>query len=233
MVSEVNTAVNRPRMKRKLTASILIVLLLCAAFVLPACKKKDEGNPKVTVIMEDGSEIHLELFPEFAPETVANFLKLVDEHFYDGVVIHRNIKDFMIQTGWVTYDDTSETFSFKPEVPSIKGEFASNGFTQNTLSHTTGVISMARTDNMDSASGQFFICTSNGTNVKALDGNYAAFGQVTDVQSKNVLAMLASYGAAGYTMYGVLDTGSTVTFTDFPTLNYVPEYLRIKTVIRE
>lgn len=129
------------------------------------------ANTKVKVEMEKGGEFVIELFPEFAPETAANFESLVKEGFYDGVVFHRVIDDFMAQGG----DPTGTGMGGSGK--NIKGEFAQNGFAQNTLSHTRGVVSMARSMNPDSASSQFFICYGDCT---FLDGQYAGFGKVIE-----------------------------------------------------
>ena len=124
----------------------------------------------VKIEMENGKTITLELYPEIAPKTVANFEKLVKEKFYDGIIFHRVISGFMIQGG----DPTGTGCGGSDE--EIYGEFLSNGF-NNTLSHERGVISMARTNDPNSASSQFFIMHNDG---KFLDGNYAAFGKVVD-----------------------------------------------------
>ena len=122
--------------------------------------------------MENGGTFKIELYPEYAPKTVENFLKLVSEGFYDGLTFHRVVDDFMAQGG-------DPALSGKKTADSIYGEFASNGFAQNTLHHDRGVISMARTNMPDSASSQFFICYSD-TYAGSLDGNYAAFGKVIE-----------------------------------------------------
>lgn len=124
----------------------------------------------VRIEMDNGGIIELELYPDKAPETVANFEKLVSEGFYDGLTFHRIIRGFMIQGG--DPDGTGMGGSEK----CIHGEFASNGFTQNDLKHERGVISMARTAYPDSASSQFFIMHEDAPH---LDGEYAAFGRVT------------------------------------------------------
>ncbi len=129
------------------------------------------ANTKVKVEMENGSEFIIELMPEFAPETAANFEGLVKEGFYDGVIFHRVIDDFMAQGG----DPTGTGMGGSGK--NIKGEFLQNGFPQNTLSHTRGVVSMARSMNPNSASSQFFICYGDCT---FLDSQYAAFGKVTE-----------------------------------------------------
>ena len=127
---------------------------------------------KVKVTMENHGEFTIELYPEFAPATVANFLKLAGSGFYDGTIFHRVVDNFMAQGG----DPEGTGMGGADET--IKGEFAANGFTQNTLSHTRGVISMARSMMPDSASSQFFICYSDDCTF--LDGNYAAFGKVIE-----------------------------------------------------
>ena len=131
-------------------------------------------HPQVKVTMENGKSFTIELYPEFAPETVEHFLKLVDSGFYDGVPFHRVVKGFMAQGGDPDGDGNSN-----PGEETIHGEFAANGFTQNTLSHTRGVVSMARSQDPDSASSQFFICYSDNY-TSSLDGSYAAFGKVIE-----------------------------------------------------
>lgn len=125
----------------------------------------------VRFVMEDGSYFVVELLPEYAPETVANFQALVAEHFYDGLTFHYIAKGFMIQGG----DPNGDGSGFSEN--KIKGEFSANGFTQNTLSHTRGVISMAHGADNDSASCQFFIVHEDYT---SLDGKFAAFGRVIE-----------------------------------------------------
>lgn len=164
-------------MMKKICCLILSCLLLCVSFT--ACSKKDENLEKVNLVsektdyvaiqVEDYGTIVIHLRADVAPITVANFQKLVSEGFYDGLIFHRVIENFMIQGGDPKGNGTggsSET---------IKGEFESNGV-QNDLSHKRGVISMARNSiSMDSASSQFFICHADST---YLDGDYAAFGEV-------------------------------------------------------
>lgn len=126
-------------------------------------------NTKVLITMENGDEITVELYPQFAPETVNNFITLVNEGFYNGLIFHRVISGFMIQGG----DPTGTGMGGSDK--KIKGEFASNGFSENTLKHTRGVISMARAMSPNSASSQFFIMHEDAPH---LDGSYAAFGKV-------------------------------------------------------
>ena len=128
------------------------------------------ANPIVTIIMTDGSVMKAELYPEVAPNTVNNFISLVKKGFYDGLVFHRVIRGFMIQGG-----DPQGTGMGGPGY-SIKGEFTYNGFS-NDLKHTPGVLSMARAMDPNSAGSQFFIMHETSPH---LDGQYAAFGKVTD-----------------------------------------------------
>ncbi len=129
----------------------------------------NEDHPQVKFTMENGGSFIMELYPEYAPQTVKNFVKLVSEGFYDGLTFHRVVEDFMAQGG------CPDGTGFGGSDMNIKGEFAINGFEQNTLSHTRGVVSMARSTSYNSASSQFFICYSDAT---FLDGQYAAFGMV-------------------------------------------------------
>lgn len=126
-------------------------------------------NVNVKITMENGGEIELELYPYIAPETVENFKTLAENSFYDGLTFHRIIKGFMIQGG----DPLGNGMGGSDKT--IKGEFLMNGF-KNDLKHTRGVISMARSQNPNSASSQFFIMHEDAPH---LDGSYAAFGKVT------------------------------------------------------
>ena len=127
-------------------------------------------NPIVKFEMADGSIFKAELYPDIAPNTVNNFISLVNKGFYDNLIFHRVIKGFMIQGG-----DPQGTGMGGPGY-SIKGEFNLNGFTNN-LKHTPGVLSMARAMNPDSAGSQFFVMHETSPH---LDGSYAAFGKVTE-----------------------------------------------------
>ncbi len=128
------------------------------------------ANPIVTITMESGDQIKVELYPEIAPNTVNNFISLVNHNFYDGLDFHRVISGFMIQGG------CPDGTGMGGPGYSIKGEFSSNGF-KNELKHKRGVISMARSMNPDSAGSQFFIMHADAPH---LDGSYAAFGAVTE-----------------------------------------------------
>lgn len=128
-------------------------------------------NPIVTIEMQNGSTIKVELYPDKAPNTVNNFISLVKSGFYDGIIFHRVIKGFMIQGG-----DPAGVGTGGPGYH-IAGEFKSNGFNGNDIKHERGVISMARAYAPDSAGSQFFIMHANAS---YLDGQYAAFGKVTE-----------------------------------------------------
>lgn len=169
--------------------SISVIAVILSMMMLVASCGKGSGDSKpsptpastpnpelvkntinATIEIEDLGEIKLELYPDLAPETVENFVELAEDGFYDGTIFHRVIEDFMIQGGG--YDENLK----QKKTSTIKGEFAANGF-ENTLSHVRGVISMARAQDMDSASSQFFIVQQDAT---YLDGQYAAFGRVTE-----------------------------------------------------
>ena len=148
---------------KKLIAFAMILMLLGAAFA-------ETTTPIATIEMENGDIMKLELYPDIAPNTAANFIELANSGFYDGLIFHRVIPGFMIQGG-----DPTGTGMGGPGY-AIKGEFASNGF-DNPLSHARGVISMARAQDPDSAGSQFFIMHADGD---FLDGEYAAFGKVIE-----------------------------------------------------
>ena len=137
-------------------------------------------NPIVTIEMENGDVMKAELYPEIAPNTVKNFISLVNKGFYDGVIFHRVIRGFMIQGG-----DPQGTGVGGPGY-SIKGEFSYNGFA-NDLKHTKGVLSMARTMEPNSAGSQFFIMHETSPH---LDGQYAAFGKV--VEGEDIIDKIAA-----------------------------------------
>ena len=130
----------------------------------------NEKNPRILIEVEELGNIEVELFPEVAPITVENFLKLIDKDFFKGIIFHRVIRGFMIQGG----DPTGTGMGGSKET--IKGEFLSNGV-KNLLNHTRGVISMARTSYPNSASSQFFIMHDDA---EYLDGEYAGFGAVVN-----------------------------------------------------
>lgn len=127
-------------------------------------------NPVITIEMENGDVIKAELYPEIAPNTVNNFISLVNKGFYDGLIFHRVIRGFMIQGG------CPQGIGIGGPGYQIKGEFLQNGF-PNSLAHTKGVLSMARAMHPDSAGSQFFIMHEKSPH---LDGAYAAFGKIIE-----------------------------------------------------
>ena len=155
-------------MKKLLT----ICLLLVCGFTLTACgqeeKKAAPAEPATAVFNTSMGDFEVKLATDKAPKTTANFIKLAEKGFYDGLVFHRVIDDFMIQGGDPNGNGTGGSSQ------RIKGEFSANGV-QNDLKHTRGVLSMARSSAMDSASSQFFIMHADAPH---LDGQYAAFGKV-------------------------------------------------------
>ncbi len=161
--------------------ALLVMAIFAMNLLLTGCSSKQNSDsppissngehPRVQIEMEDGSKMVLELYPEFAPETVENFVNLSKSGFYDGLKFHRIIEGFMIQGGDPNGNGTGGSGKH------IKGEFAENGFSQNTLKHTKGIISMARSSDLNSASSQFFIMDGE---VSSLDGKYAAFGKLIE-----------------------------------------------------
>lgn len=169
-------------MKANQRMMYIAILSLFLMFILASCSpEKQEENiqveheltgkkPVVTMTIKNEEPVKIELYPDIAPNTVNNFIALIEEGFYEGLTFHRVISDFMIQGG-----DPDGNGSGGPGY-AIKGEFSSNGH-ENSLSHEPGVISMARTQDLNSAGSQFFIVTGDAT---YLDGDYAAFGNVIE-----------------------------------------------------
>ena len=190
---------NREYTKIKFVATIIAIILVLGliAYVTNTIIKKQNfyvQNPLATIEVENFGTIKVELYPNYAPETVANFIALANNGFYDGLTFHRTIPDFMIQGGDPNGDGTGNATlkdlgQDSDEEYTITGEFIANGDNNNTLKHERGVISMARSDyssysaslateGYNSASCQFFITTEDSTD--SLDGLYAAFGKVTE-----------------------------------------------------
>jgi peptidyl-prolyl cis-trans isomerase B (cyclophilin B) len=163
------TALSRDKFTEKIKKSVDFFMFLCYT-EKNIRERKLILMKKVTIEMENGGVMTLELYEDKAPVTTENFIKLAKEGFYDGLIFHRVIKGFMIQGG-----DPTGTGMGGPGYQ-IKGEFASNGV-KNDLRHTRGVISMARSMMPDSAGSQFFIMHKDAPH---LDGQYAAFGKMTD-----------------------------------------------------
>jgi len=138
-----------------------------------------------TLRFTNGKKINFELYPDIAPQSVANFVSLAKEGFYDGMCFHRVIPNFMIQGGGFLVKNGS--LKEQKSKQTVKGEFNSNGF-KNDLKHEAGVFSMARTNVKDSATSQFFICVAPSP---YLDGEYAGFGKATDEESINVAVQVS------------------------------------------
>ena len=147
-------------------------------------------NPIIKINVKDYGTMTAELYPEKAPKTVANFVKLAKANFFEGLIFHRVIKGFMIQGGGYTEDMQDK------DTDSIKGEFKANGFMANDLKHERGVLSMARTSDPDSASSQFFVMHQNAPH---LDAQYAGFGKLTD--GFDVLDAIANVKTGSYGWY--------------------------------
>ena len=147
-------------------------------------------HPIIRIHVRDFGTMTAELYPEKAPKTVANFLSLIENGFFEDLIFHRIIKGFMIQGGGYTEDMEHK------EAESIRGEFKANGFMPNDLKHTRGVLSMARTQDPDSASSQFFVMHMDAPH---LDAQYAGFGKVTE--GLDVLDAIASVKTGSYGWY--------------------------------
>ena len=161
---------------KKYILFIICLVLLCG------CSKNPKENPIATFEIQDYGVITIELYPKIAKNTVANFVNLIEDGFYDNNNFHRLAKGFVLQGG-----DPTATGTGGPGY-TIKGEFSLNGYT-NKLSHLTGIISMARSEDYNSAGSQFFIVLSDDAKT-SLDGKYAAFGKVID--GMNVIEDIAN-----------------------------------------
>ena len=178
---------------------------------------RNKQDPFVELTLSTGDTIRLELYPNVAPIAVENFTKYVEDGFYDGVIFHRIIKNFMIQTGGfeekeVTLESGEKETRLSqktPTYPAIKGEFSANGV-RNDLSHTRGVLSMARvgktppetSKQFNSATSQFFICSEiTEGQTSSLNGNYAAFGCVIDEESMEVVSKLEKVETTSKDLY--------------------------------
>ena len=153
----------------KLLILLGIIIFFVVGLAWPGNDKLLSGKHNIEISIKDYGKMELELDANTAPITVTNFISLIEDKFYDGLTMHRIIDGFMIQGGDPLGDGTGGSSN------KIKGEFSSNGV-ENNISHVRGVISMARSNDMDSASSQFFIVHQDSSH---LDGNYAAFGKVT------------------------------------------------------
>ena len=148
------------------------------------------NHPQIKITVKNFGTMTAELYPEMAPITVANFMKLARDRFFDGLIFHRVIRGFMLQGGG--YNEQME----EKHTDAIRGEFAANGFKQNTLKHGRGVLSMARTSDPNSASSQFFIMHAPAPH---LDGQYAAFGKV--IEGDALIDQIANVQTGNYGWY--------------------------------
>lgn len=151
-----------------------VIFLIISLILLTGCGKRTE-NPIVTMNISDYGTIKIELYPKYAPNTVANFVNLVESGFYNDNTFHRLVPGFVLQGGDPDGDGTGGPGY------TIKGEFSENGYGKNTLKHDKGVVSMARTNMPNSAGSQFFIVLDDTKTIHAsLDNKYAAFGKVIE-----------------------------------------------------
>jgi len=159
------------------------VLLLILKLAQPKPEEEPDPNPVATITMSDGSQMRFELYPDQAPNTVANFISLANRGFYNNLQFYRIVAGVLIQGG-----DPNNNGTGDPGY-TIRGEFSENGFTGNSVSHLRGTISMARQSGYDTAGSQFFIMQGS---YPEYDGHYAAFGKIADNESLAVLDAIAS-----------------------------------------
>lgn len=187
----------------------LILISIIALLVVTSCSNNEKyENPIVTMEIANYGTIKIELYPEYAPNTVANFVNLIESGFYDNNNFHRLVPGFVLQGG-----DPDGLGTGGPGY-TIKGEFSLNNYTQNTLSHTTGVISMARSKSYDSAGSQFFIVLSDNAKY-SLDKMYAGFGKVID--GMDILKRIETTEKVADTDSGKLVENITITKTTVDT----------------
>ena len=196
---------------KKIFKSFLIIFSL---LLLTGCGNDEQvitENPIVTMEIEDYGTIKIELYPEYAPNTVANFVSLIESGFYDGLTFHRLVPDFVLQGGDPDGNGTGDPGY------TIDGEFAANGYTKNTLSHETGVISMARSSDYDSAGSQFFIVLDDSAKT-SLDNLYAGFGKVID--GMDIIEEIAENEEIANDVTGALEENITITSVTVDTFGY-------------
>ena len=196
---------------KKIFTSILVLFSL---LILSGCSNNEEDiekNPLVTMKIEDYGTIKIELYPEYAPNTVANFVSLIESGFYDGLTFHRLVPGFVLQGGDPDGDGTGGPGY------TIDGEFKANGYTKNTLSHDKGVISMARSMDYDSAGSQFFIVLDDSAK-SSLDGMYAGFGRVTE--GMEILEEIEANEEIADDATGALEENITITKVTVDTFGY-------------
>lgn len=192
----------------------LVVVCLVVLLISTSCSGKFDRTKTddiyCQIVLSDNRKINLRLDYDRAPITVDNFIDLVEDKYYDNTIFHRVIEDFMIQGGGYVMSDG--VVKSKGKAKTIKGEFEANGWKKNSIKHVPGVISMARSNDYNSASSQFFICSAT---YPSLDGKYAAFGKTTDSKSKQVVINISKVETYAYSN----------SFTDMPV-----NVIKIKTV---
>ena len=196
---------------KKIFTSILVLFSL---LILSGCSNNEEDiekNPLVTMEIEDYGTIKIELYPEYAPNTVANFVNLIESGFYDGLTFHRLVPGFVLQGGDPDGDGTGGPGY------TIDGEFKANGYTKNTLSHDKGVISMARSMDYDSTGSQFFIVLDDSAK-SSLDGMYAGFGRITE--GMEILEEIEANEEIADDATGALEENITITKVTVDTFGY-------------
>ena len=198
-------------MKKILTS----LLILCSLFLLSGCSKDNEqeitDNPIVTMEIANYGTIKIELYPEYAPNTVANFVNLIEDGFYDGLTFHRLVPGFVLQGG-----DPDGNGTGGPGY-TIDGEFKANGYSKNTLSHDKGVISMARSADYDSAGSQFFIVLDDSAKA-SLDNLYAGFGKV--IEGMDIIEKIEESEEIENNITGALAENITITKVTVDTFGY-------------
>lgn len=197
-------------MKKILTS----LLILCSLFLLSGCESSEQDiteNPIVTMEIEDYGTIKIELYPEYAPNTVANFVNLIEDGFYDGLTFHRLVPGFVLQGG-----DPEGNGTGGPGY-TIDGEFKANGYEKNTLSHNKGVISMARSSDYDSAGSQFFIVLDDSAKY-SLDNLYAGFGKV--IEGMDIIEKIEESEEIENNITGALAENITITKVTVDTFGY-------------
>ncbi len=211
-----------------------IMLVICSLFVV-GCSSEDTTTyagrptkpkttaltfepgekPQVEIKLSNGKSIKVELYPDVAPISVRNFITLAESGFYDGLVFHRVIANFMIQTGGFEYTGhgTANKKMVEKDAETIVGEFSLNGYT-NDIKHVPGVISMARATAYNSGSSQFFICVAD---YPSLDGSYAAFGKTIDQESLDNAIEISKKSTTTVTLSTTSNgVTSNTKFADFP-----------------
>ena len=188
--------------------------ILFSIFLLTGCSNNEQAitdNPIVTMEVENYGTIKIELYPEYAPNTVANFVSLIESGFYDGLTFHRLVPGFVLQGG-----DPDGNGTGGPGY-TIDGEFEANGYTKNTLLHDKGVISMARSSDYDSAGSQFFIVLDDSAK-RSLDGLYAGFGRV--IEGMDIIEEIAETEEVANDTTGALEENITITSVTVDTFGY-------------